>query len=180
MVTLSARAITIAGLAALGVAVAAYFVGRSRAPVRVEERTREVKVIDQEAIQRAVTEAHAEWSRSENVRTVTRIVYRDGKPVEKVIYRDREVAAAGRVESSSAQDTRVTTHARDERETETVTVYARPSWRVAGQLGWELGAPSLRPQVFGGEVSRQIVGPVWLGLWARTDSTAGLSLALEW
>jgi hypothetical protein len=57
---------------------------------------------------------------------------------------------------------------------------ARPRWRVAGAAGWRLDAPELRPQLYGLDVSRRVAGPLWLGAWARTDRTAGISLAVEW
>lgn len=56
----------------------------------------------------------------------------------------------------------------------------RASWRVGASAAWDLRALELRPSLFGAEVSRRLAGPVWLGAYARTDKTAGLTLAVEW
>jgi hypothetical protein len=71
-------------------------------------------------------------------------------------------------------------HASATERTVIVREQARPSWRLTAAAGWKLDAPAQRPQVYGLDVSRRVAGPVWLGAWARTDRTAGVSLAVEW
>jgi hypothetical protein len=56
---------------------------------------------------------------------------------------------------------------------------ARPGWRVSVAAGWDAEALSLRPETYGVEVSRRVAGTVWLGAWARTDRTGGVSVAVE-
>lgn len=172
------------GVGAIAALVLAFLAGRRTAPVRVEERVKiETKtVVDQEAVARALTEAKAEWERSTKTRTTTRIVYRDGKPIEKVVYVDRDVLQTATIGIKESSETETKTHGETISTTtqDKVTTFARPTWRLAAQAGWSFDAKALRPSIFGGELSRQVLGPLWLGAWARTDSTAGLSLALEW
>ena len=64
------------------------------------------------------------------------------------------------------------------REESKVTDNARPGWRLSLGAGWSAVQP--RPDSYRLELSRRLVGTVWLGAWASTDKTAGLSLAMEW
>ena len=58
---------------------------------------------------------------------------------------------------------------------------ARPDWLISGQVGSRLDG--WKP-VYGGEVARRIVGPVFVGAWAqasgleRTGAAAGLNVVL--
>lgn len=181
--TLTLRQIAIVAGCVLAALVVAFLGGRRSAPVRVEERERIVTqtVVDQAAIQRAVSEAHAEWTRSATDHSTIRTVYLDGKVVEKIVYVDRDVNSGGSSGSSSNTATQVETRTVTNTitETEKVTEFRRASWRISASAGWRLDSLALRPAIYGGEVSRRILGPVWLGAWAKTDSTAGMSLGLE-
>jgi hypothetical protein len=169
-----------AGLLAL---VAAFLGGRFSAPVRTVEREKVVEksVRDEHAISQAVAEAQAAWNRSVADHTVTRTIYKEGKPVERVVYVNRETQSAG---SSQVTSTVYVDRVVHEVTTQTVTETkieegARPGWRGAFSAGW---GPDLtaHPSTYGGELSRRLIGPVWVGVWGRTDKTGGVSLALEW
>jgi hypothetical protein len=55
----------------------------------------------------------------------------------------------------------------------------RPGWRVGASAGWDPGRLSLKPNTYGLDVSRRLIGTIWFGAWGRTDKTFGLNLALE-
>lgn len=167
-------------------------VGRYSGPTRVETRAVEVvktveverKVIDQEAVSKAVAEAQASWQRDREDHTITRTVYIEGKVSERIVYRDVDTHAAGSSATASTTTATGTSHtdatrtADTERKTETVKVVEtiRPGWRLEAQLH-PAGA------VFAGaSVSRRILGPAWLGAWGRPDGTYGtygVSVGLE-
>jgi hypothetical protein len=172
--------------------IAGGLAGRYLSPTKVETRTLETvktvaverRVVDQEAVTRAVAEARASWQRDRQDRTVTRTVYVEGKVSERIVYRDVDTHAAGSSSTASAATTTDTRHedatrtAESERKAETVTVREtiRPDWRLEAQL---------RPSgaVFAGaSVSRRILGPAWLGAWGRPEGdlgTYGLSVGVE-
>jgi hypothetical protein len=153
--------------------VAAFLGGRFSAPVKVEERvkveTRTVTVTEWK--DRVVEKRVAGPVR---VRTIT--IERPGgeRIVERVVERGpvtTETAAESAGQSSSA--------ASSVGVSERVVESARPGWRLSAVAGWDAEALSLRPDLYGVEVSRRVVGTVWLGAWARTDRTGGLVLAME-
>ena len=157
--------------------------GRYLSPTKVETRavekvkTVEVekRVVDEQAVVKAVADAKASWQRDREDHTVTRTVYVEGKVSERVVYRDVDTHAAGASSAASATTAKDSVHAdttrtaETDRKTETVTVRetVRPDWRASVQL---------RPSgaVFdGAEVSRRILGPVWIGAWGRPEGSLG-------
>lgn len=178
-------AIVSVGAAAL---VLAFFAGRFTKPVHMESERVDLGIETQQAISVATTDKNTGHTvtKRKTVRSAPAIPSQPPPPgqpcpacpevketIEEEITSDTtsdETAVANA--TAAARVTLV-----DEKRVED---YARPSWRLAAQAGWKWDAPSLQPSIYGGEVSRRIVGPVWLGAWARTDSTAGVSLALEW
>lgn len=61
--------------------------------------------------------------------------------------------------------------------TTTVTTYNKPQWKAAGLLG--IADYSLDNRVYGLEVERRILGPIFLGVWGMTSKEVGLSVGLE-
>jgi hypothetical protein len=164
------RRLIIAGAAALALA-AAFAAGRYAAPTKVVERS----VLDETLVARAVANARAEWQRSITDKTVRRTIYRDGKPVERIVYVDREINSSGSSASSLATQTTASLHLA----TEKITTNARPGWRAGVTAAWSPGRLSLEPSRYTAEIDRRLFGTVWVGARLSTDKTAGLSLALE-
>ena len=165
------RRLLIAAGAALAL-VLAFLAGRFASPTKTVERS----VLDERIVAQAVANARAEWQRSIKDRTVTRTVYKDGKPLERTVYVDRETTAGGSSAASASSREQATTHA----EASKVTTNARPGWRVSAAAGWDPKALTLKPEVYEGRVERRVLGTVWLGAWGRTDKTAGVSVGIEW
>lgn len=154
------------GAGALLAVVAAFVAGRYSAPVKVETRT-EVRTVT-EWKDRVVTKTEQGPVR---VRTETREV--PGK--ERVIIRTEDrgpVTTDRNAEGSGSSATQAATVV--------IRDSSRPGWRASVLAGWSPGRLELRPEVYGVEVSRRVVGTVWAGAWARTDRQFGVSLALEW
>lgn len=165
------RRLYLAGGALLAL-VAAYIAGRYSAPTKVVETVRVETQIQ------TVTE----WR--------DRIVYRDRTKVRTVVVerkapdgssetvttttQDNDIA--GGSESTGSTDTAVAQTSEAKRVTET----GRPGWRASVAAGWSPGALSLSPEVYEGRLERRLIGTLWLGAWARTDKTAGLSVGFEW
>lgn len=55
------------------------------------------------------------------------------------------------------------------------TPAAPPSWRVGGLAGLSASGP-----VYGGEVSRRVLGPIWVGAWGLSVPAGGVSVGVEW
>lgn len=157
-------AVAVLGLGALLIGLRA----ACRPPERVEERREVVEEV------RQLEEEH----RQEETATVRHVETREERrpdgAVTIVRVEDERTEAAATVERERQAD------ARAELREVKVTERARPSWRVSAQAGWSITRPSIRPELYGAEVSRRIVGPLWLGVWGRADRTAGVSLAMEW
>jgi hypothetical protein len=154
--------------------VAAFVGGRYAAPVEVREIVKvETKTVTVTEWKDRIVEKRVEGP--VRIRTVTREVP-GGERVVTV------VEERGPVTVDRSQD-----RAGESRETgsstvvsERVTKVAKPGWRASVLAGWDADAPALRPELYGVEVSRRLVGTVWIGAWARTDRTGGLGLAMEW
>ena len=157
------RYFPVAVAAAVG-AVLGAVAGRYTAPVR----TVETRVENTEAIIQAVAQARREWER--DVKTVTKTVYREGKPVERIVYRDSHAAG------TTSGATSVTSTSSIESRSMTVVDPARPRWAIQGAV-----AP-LDPSRFAVEGQIRVLGPIWLGAGVqKSDSLRPtLSARLEW
>ncbi len=151
---------------------ASFVAGRYTAPTKTVEtvKTVETKVVDQDAIAKAVAFAQAEWKRDVQVKTTVRTIYKDGKPSERIVYRDRESQASGSSTVTASTTAETKTHEATTATTEkskTVET-ARASWAVQAHAGW--GAVSTTPDQYGGEIQFRLLGPVWAGVGAdKTD-----------
>jgi hypothetical protein len=184
-------------LAALALVVLAFIVGQRSAPVKTVEKEVVVEKVvrDEQAIATAVAAAQAEWQKTVKDRTVIRVVYRDGKPVERIVYVNRDTGEGGSSSSSSSGQVEVTSHQVEERvvEREKVVTSARPGWSVAAGGLWDPGQLSvsqaaLEPERYDLELARRIVGAFWIAVAAQTDgftleelerARVGLRLRLE-
>jgi hypothetical protein len=152
--------------------VAAFLGGRFSAPVRVEEKVRvETKVVTVTEWKDRIVEKRV--AGPVRVRTIT-IEKAGERIVERVVERGPVTTetAADSAGSSSAAASSVGVSSR-------VVESARPGWRLSVAAGWDAEALTLRPGLYGVEVSRRVAGTVWVGAWARTDRTGGISAALE-
>lgn len=59
----------------------------------------------------------------------------------------------------------------------TVTVYNKPQWKISGMAGANYN--SLSTPIYGGQVERRVLGPVFIGIWGFNNKSAGLSAGLE-
>lgn len=137
---------------ALAAAALGWAVGRHTAP----ERVTETRVENTEAIAQAVSQARRKWMR--DVKTTTKTVYVEGKPVERIVYRDSH--AGGAEEGSS------------------LGVWAGASAAATSKTveprraGWAIQAAvdPLDPRRVGAEAQIRVFGPIWLGAgMQRTD-----------
>lgn len=160
------------GCGAVALVLAAFLIGRRTAPARVEVRT----VVDETAVTRAVEAARAEWSRDVEDHTVTRTIYREGKPTERIVYVDREVHSGG----ASTSTTTATSSTASTSRSEVVPALAPAGWRAGLTGTWDLRAPAQRPDRWGLEADRRLFGPVWIGVRADTSRRAGLAVSVEW
>ena len=61
----------------------------------------------------------------------------------------------------------------------------KPDWVLSPMVGVDLGHLSAfkmsltGPLIYGGEISRRIMGPIYLGAWGLSNASGGLSLSLE-
>jgi hypothetical protein len=152
--------------------VAAFLGGRFSAPTKVREVVKvETKIETVTEWKDRVVEKRV--AGPVRVRTIT-IEKAGERIVERVVERgpvttERSGESAGQ-SLSAASSIGVSSR---------VVESARPGWRLSVAAGWDAEALSLRPGLYGVEVSRRVAGTVWLGAWARTDRTGGLVLAME-
>lgn len=58
-----------------------------------------------------------------------------------------------------------------------VTNYGKPQWKVSAMAG--LGANNLTLPIYGAEVQKRLLGPIFVGAWGNSNREGGLSLGLE-
>lgn len=168
----------IAAIAAATViaAVAGFFLGRSTAPARVEVREKVVeKQVAGKAKESASVEAENIVRRDETRRVVHEVRHRDGtveRTATSEAVRSSE-AAAKREEQSREVEVRYVDKFID-RETVKV-VEAKATWGIAARAGIASGPRA----IYGAEVSRRVLGPLWLGVYATTAKEAGVQVRWE-
>lgn len=145
--------------------VAAFVGGRYSAPVKIEERVKVEKVVEVQTVEKErIVYREAKKKRTEERKNV------DGSSVTVTT----EESDTGAIRDYSGLQLSWGT---ERQESSRVVDRARPGWRLS--LGAGFSSLSLRPDLYRLELSRRLVGTVWLGAWAATDRTAGLALALE-
>lgn len=61
-------------------------------------------------------------------------------------------------------------------ESKTIVDNTKPQWKVSGLAGYNF---STYEKVYGAEVDRRILGPIFVGAWGNTQHTGGLSVSIE-
>lgn len=67
----------------------------------------------------------------------------------------------------------------DQKDSSTTTIvsYQKAQWKAAGLLG--VSDYSLDNRIYGLEIERRILGPIFVGAWGMTSKEVGLSVGLE-
>lgn len=178
------------GIAILALMVAAFAFGRWSARVpeeRVELAEAEAATTseDLEEIMSLEVERVAAHERAEER---VRIVYRDRWRTPDGAERETEVeidADTAREIVEVAQKDTFNEEARQKLEEDFVRQLRlaqeiknpRLDWRVAGMLGYDIGAGAM---VFGLSVERRILGPVHVGAWGLSDGAVGIVAGVAW
>lgn len=92
----------------------------------------------------------------------------------------RRVVTVTTERETEAAKTQATVNVEVRTVSKTITIRERASWRAGASAGWRLDDLQARPELVQLHLERRIVGPWWVGAWARTDKSAGVSLAVEW
>jgi hypothetical protein len=71
-----------------------------------------------------------------------------------------------------------TTTIADVKKTEETITNLKPQWNVRGLVGVS-SFNFANPMVYGLNIERRIIGPIFVGAWGTTDKSAGLSIGLE-
>lgn len=90
---------------------------------------------------------------------------------------DTRVDDHHQVQLAAVAEVREQEHHQVERELRLEPARELPTWRVTALAGLRLG--ELQP-VYGGQVSRRLAGPIWVGAWGLSSGTAGVAVAVEW
>lgn len=59
----------------------------------------------------------------------------------------------------------------------TVTTYNKPQWKINAMAG--LGTANLAQPIYGAQLERRIIGPIFAGAWGNSNREGGISLGLE-
>jgi len=185
------------GLVALGVVLAlaaAYTAGSRANPAKIIEKEKivevkkEVKVVDQEAISFAVSQAQAEWKKNEKVRTITKILYKEGQIVEKIIYKDRETSDSGSSSSSGSSGSSSSSSSTTTNESTTTTTktketeFKQPTWRLSlsASTKWNSLPKTAADLTYEGRVERQLIGGFWGGITTTPQlKLVGITLSFQ-
>lgn len=170
----------------LVVGVGAFTAGKYSNPAKIEIKDRiviqEKYSVDQEEILKAVEHAKAEWKKNEKVRTVTRIIYKEGQPVEKIVYVDRETSESSNETKDSTKTDETKTKVEGETKidhTKTRIISNQPRYALAlhAFTEWhDVLNPNLK---YGIQGSVRLVGPLWLGATlVPQNKSVGVNLML--
>lgn len=171
--TLRQEAAAVAG--ALALLCAVFTAGRITAPAA------DVHTVDDSVAVHTVTSvvktAHDTVQDSRQVR----VVYRERLPNGTQTETERVTTDTHFEELDRSEAIAVVADTAAKHHDQTVTAY-RPEWRLNLLAGASLQTPTLPlagPLVVGVEVSRRVLGPVWVGVWGLTAGTAGVSVGVE-
>jgi hypothetical protein len=162
-----------------GLVVASFFAGRYSVPPFIQYRDREVSVAAQviEVKREAQAVATADTHQRRALERI-RVVYPDGTRVEHL----REGSSLNLQSASQSGVSEATTRARVEyrdREVTKTVERSAPSWRVTAVAGVELRSILAPHIVYGGEISRRILGPVSVGAFGLSSGVGGIALSVE-
>ncbi len=134
---------------------AAYGFGRWSTPVRVETKTVTVEVKKKET----------DTDRDKNTHmTVVEVTKPDGTKEKTTT-----------VDTSTKTDTKTVDDTNKSSDTEKVVTYNSPKVTILGTYGLPLGGGI---PVYGGEINRQILGPITIGVTGNSSGVIGLALGL--
>lgn len=166
-----------------------FFIGRSKIPeptIEIKEKIVEKRVVDQLAIDTAVSLAKAEWLKNSKEKVVTRIVTKpNGEKSEETI-RETEVLEKSSSESKIEQQKIVSKTETLEKTSETskiVTPY-KPGWSIGLTIHKDTsGILKNSPTVgldYSASVGKRIIGTVWAeGSYSFKNKQVGLGLKYE-
>lgn len=87
-----------------------------------------------------------------------------------------------RPDGSKESTTTITDHDVDTTDSSTKTSISqkisneKPQWKASGLAGYNFS--KLNP-VYGAQIERRIIGPIFVGAWGNTDKAAGVALSIE-
>jgi hypothetical protein len=146
----------IIGGVALGIAVLGFAFGRYSAPVKVVEKEK-IKIVE------------VEKKKVNEKKDVTTVVVTKPDGTTTTTTRDTSVT------DSSTDTSTVATSEKSK-----TTTYKKPNWVVAGLIGADVSNFSLKSKpIYGGSVSRKVLGPISVGGWGMSNGTFGASISLE-
>jgi hypothetical protein len=73
------------------------------------------------------------------------------------------------------KDVDTTNSSMKESSSETIT-NLKPQWKATGQYGYNFSSAE---KVYGAEVDRRILGPIFVGVWGNSDHVGGLAVSVE-
>lgn len=154
---------------AAGGGVAGRYLGPTKTVERVIEKV--TYKSDEKAISTAVEAAKVEWEKNSQDHTVTKIIYKDGKPVEKIVYVDREVQASGATVKVVEKVVEVEKKVYVDKivEKEKIVESYRP-WIAVEATGAFSLTPAWPPVAWSAMGDIRVFGPVWIGAGVWRDS----------
>ena len=176
---------TISKLPAAGIAVAillvGYGFGRFTTPSKTIERDHVVTAEHDTDLTWHAYVGHTESKVEEktNWRTVTE--WKPGNVVTQTVYVDKERTEATRTDTATTDGKLKERIVEKIVDHEKIVEAKKPDWLVSAKVGLQLDG--WKP-VYGGEVARRIIGPVFVNAWAQagslatTGAAAGLGVTL--
>lgn len=151
-------------VAVIGLLGIGYAIGRYAAPTKTETKI-EYQVVEKEKIVEKVV--YKEIDKTQ--RHIIEIEYPDGKKTREIweIYESTVM-----VDSQRTVDLEKKVK---ELESQVVT-NEKAQWKASALAGYDLNDKDF---VYGGEVDRRIIGPVFVGGWGNTKQQFGISVGLE-
>ncbi len=89
--------------------------------------------------------------------------------------RDIEIVKQEVTKPDGSKVVTTTTKDKTKLDTRNETKINKPNWKVSGLVGLNTD----RKTVYGATIDRRIVGNVFVGAWATTEKTGGISIGLE-
>lgn len=149
------------GLAGLLLILLGYAFGRYLQPATV------VTKVEQHEVIKYVEKSTKEKNNNKDI-VIVETRYPDGTVKKETHIVDKGTIVIDKSkESSDTKDSK----------SETIVSNTKPQWKASGLLG--VADYSLSNRVYGLEVERRILGPIFLGAWGMNNKQLGVSLGLE-
>ena len=166
----------------VGLLLAAFGAGRFLSPTKVIETVKVVErlVVDEKVIEQRIASAKTEWEKQVQDHTKVVTKYVEGKVIERIEYRDREITSSGGTVQTKVEyvDREKIVYQEKVVEKEKIVERDCPRVTLAATVGAGFSAGVVSSPSYGMEATGRVLGPMVVGAGAEGNATGGSARVL--